>query len=171
MSTYFFNGSCEFPDITKKIKEHYQNKNLVWRKIHNIDVHLIQREFFIQFPKLDKLISDLGCTTFMLFRFHPNTCYGWHVDDSVRSCALNMLLEGFSNSHTFVGNRIKNTENADFSDVQEVVYEPDRFVLLDVRNYHTIYNLDNTRYVLSISLPFEIGNYSEIQEYLTKNNF
>ncbi len=168
--SHFFKCQSDFFEISKSINEMYQNKNLLWFNRFDINVSPVSRNFFEQFPKINQLIDDFECNTYAIFKFDPNTCYGWHVDNAERAYALNMLIEGYGSSYTFVGDKIKDRTNEDFSNVREVPYEANKFVLLDVNSYHTIYNLDKPRYLLTISFPASNLDFNKICEYLIKNN-
>ena len=171
----FFNCQSSFVEVSNGIKQIYQDTSLPWINRFDITLRPVNKDFFVQFPKVYQIIQDFKCNTYAIFRFNPHTCYGWHTDnsndDKGRSCSLNMLIEGYGTSHTFVGNKITGRIGDDFSDVREVTYEPNKFVLLDVNSYHTIFNLEQPRYLLTIGFPPATGKFDEIRKYLIANNF
>lgn len=172
-SNFFFNCKKEFPEIRTALSDYINNNQLNWQKRFGIYVHGLEREFFKQFPKVDQLITEFDCPRYGLFKFDPNTCYGWHIDNPGRSCALNLLIDGY-NSHTFYGEPIlddeKNT-SGDFTNLREVTYTENKFVLMNVHKSHTVFNMDNTRHLLTISFHPAHGNFDKIKKYLMENNF
>lgn len=168
MSDYFFNCDAEFEDIPKAILNYIaENKNISWASRFGILLHDLDREFFRQFKKLDSLMTHFQCQRHPIFKFEPNVCYGWHFDNPTRSCALNMLLTGNS-SYTFCG---ETTNKIDFHNVKRVLYNENKFTLLNVTKHHTVYNLENTRYLLTVSIPPSAGNFDDVKQYLIENNF
>jgi hypothetical protein len=170
MNDFFFNCTTEFKKVSSTILDFVKQENQLWQPIYGIDVCRIDRKFFTQFPEVDKIMTDFKCERHSVFRFPPNTCYGWHIDNPGRTCALNMLLEG-PDSHTFYGNPAQLKENEDYIDITEVKYDPAKFVLMNVHKHHTVYNLNNVRYLLTISFHPRNGNFEDIKKYLIENNF
>jgi hypothetical protein len=167
---YFFNCQSSFPELRESLKQYVKQPNLDWVRRFGVQNHGIPRDFFYQFEKLNQLMEDFDCRRHRIFGFYPNTCYGWHTDISDRACALNMLIDG-SDCHTFFGTSPVIKENDDYENIQEVKYESDKFVLLNVQKSHTVVNLNNQRYLLTISLSPNKGDFRFFKDYLTKNNF
>ena len=132
MSDFFFNCNSEFFEIRSSMLAHVKKKESIWIKDFGIDMCRIERNFFKQFEKLDKLMTKFECRSHSVFRFPPNSCYGWHIDNPGRTCALNMLLEG-TDSHTFCGNpgEVFNKKIVDYTEISEIQYETNKFVLLN----------------------------------------
>jgi len=167
---YAFNCNNPFKDVTPALLDLVKRPETNWVNTFGIKICPVDRAFFQQFEHLDRLMTEFKCRRHSVFRFDPHTSYGWHIDNPGRSCALNMRLEG-ANSHTFCGKHATIKENDDYVDVQEVRYEDDKFVLLNVHKSHTVFNLNNVRYVLSISFRPEYGDFKKIKQYLIENNF
>ena len=81
-----------------------------------------------------------------------------------------MLLEG-TDSHTFCGVPALLKENDDYVSIKEIAYEANKFVLIDVRKPHTVFNKNNVRYVLTISFQEKNGEFGKIKDYLINNSF
>jgi hypothetical protein len=170
MNDYFFNCKHEFVELKTAVIDYMNQSNLVWNSRFDIDVSGISRDFFKPFKEIDSLMEEFSCKRQGIFRFHPNTCYGWHTDNKSRLCALNMLIKG-TDSHTFFGTPASD-QGDDYLNISEVPYYDNRFTLLDVTKHHTVYNLSDIRYLLTISFPVsDTGDFNKVKEYLTKNNF
>lgn len=75
-----------------------------------------------------------------------DTCYRWHVDTD-RGLALNMLLSPSSNS--FCAFRpLQATEERNHP-ILKLNYKPDTYYLLNVKQYHTVFNFDKPRYLFT----------------------
>lgn len=170
---YFYECQHNYIDVAEKTLNHLTEIEPVWQSIFGISLCRLDRSFFNQFETLNKLMTDYKSHRHSVFRFFPNTCYGWHFDNPGRHCSLNLLLTG-SKSHTYFGtltNPEEKTSQDHFEDVCEVPYQPGKFILMNTKERHTVYNLDNMRYLLSISFPPESANYFGLKEYLQQINF
>lgn len=168
MREFFFNCGSSFEDVPREILSYLDEKNdILWTETFGIQVHGMDRSFFKRFAKLDALMAHFGCHRHSVFKFEPNICYGWHVDNPGRICALNMLLTR-DQSYTFCGDTNNNT---DFYNVGRVLYNENKFTLLNVKKHHTVYNLNNMRYLLSISFHPNRATYDDVKKYLIENNF
>ena len=59
--------------------------------------------------------------------------------------------------------------NGQFINTTKLVYKPDKYFLLDVHKFHTVFNFSEERYVLSIGVPSPT-TYNETKQYLIDNN-
>jgi len=98
-----------------------------------------------------------------LYRAHPfkagiikleaNTYYDWHVDTD-RGVGVNMLLNNWDTSHCMFNPGLKRGESVEFGNVTgkfiELKYKPRRYYLFNTQMAHTVYNFEETRYLLSI---------------------
>lgn len=169
---YFYECKQNYLDVAEKISSYLESTNLDYQNTFGIDVARIERNFFNQFSALNELLIKFDSNAQEVFRFFPNVCYGWHHDHGKRNCSLNLLLSG-NKSHTYFGTLMQPQEGVgrrDFVDVLEVPYDPGKIILMNVSKRHTIYNLDNMRYLLSISLPITC-DFQMVKEYLIENNF
>lgn len=78
-----------------------------------------------------------------ILRMPLNTCYDWHVDDE-RGWTINMLLAP-AKSHCLFGSK----EGQSFPFI-ELNYEPGYYYAFNTQVPHTVFNFDETRYLLSI---------------------
>lgn len=97
-----------------------------------------------------------------LFRFQPRTCHAWHVDLQ-RYAAVNMLLEGWD-SITLFGER---ADGINLKNIDQLIYEYDRYYLLNSKMRHTVINFSRPRYLLSIGIPEEF-RFQEVQDYIQR---
>lgn len=173
MPEYFYECQQRYNDVAEKTLQHLSEIEPTWQTIFGIELCRLDRSFFNQFESLNKLMTDFQSHRHSVFRFFPNTCYGWHFDNPGRHCSLNLLLSG-TDSHTYFGTHIKPPEgklSQDYFNVKEVPYEPGKFILMNTEERHTIYNLNNMRYLLSISFPPNATNFFGLKEHLININF
>lgn len=115
-------------------------------------------------PKIVQLVKDIGdVNRISIFRNNPNSCYGWHFD-AIRSSAINMLIDGFDSMCVF-GNPQPQSQ---YSDLSIIKHRPNTYYLLNVKKYHTVYNFNNQRYILSLGIPKK--SFAEVKEYLKEHN-
>jgi len=115
-------------------------------------------------PQIVQAIIDLECTERLsVFRFHPNICYQWHYD-KIRFGSINMLLTGFDSMCVF-GSL---TANNKFSNLTRLIYEPNKYYLMNVKKFHTVFNFSEIRHVVSIGIP--TTGYSDSYVYLKNKN-
>lgn len=114
--------------------------------------------------KIVQLIKDIGSSKRIgVYRMSPNTCYGWHAD-SQRMSSINMLIEGFESMCVFG----EPAPQRQFRNLTKLQHEPKTYYLMNVKKYHTVYNFNSQRYVLSLGIPDK--SFSEVKEYLKENN-
>jgi len=117
-------------------------------------------------PKLVKLINDFDChSKLAIYRFFPNTCYNWHIDHNGRKSSINMLIDGYDSLTMFGVPSV----NGRFTNITPLVYKPNRYVLLNVHKFHTIFNFSEHRYLLSIGIPSPT-TYDQVKQYIIDNN-
>lgn len=132
-----------------------------WKNFLDMDLFILTIDDFELEPKLIELISTFNChNKLAIYRFKPNFCYQWHVD-RIRNCALNLQLIG-NNSFCMFGEPY---EPRKFRNLQQLVYKENTYYLLNVNNYHTVFNFDNDRYLLSIGFP-KPHNFMDVKQYL-----
>lgn len=137
--------------------------NKSWENQHSFDVLNLTNEFNNFDLTLNYFIQNFDAKPFLL-KLSPNTFYRFHVD-SVRKCAINMLLDG-NDSHCYFGKMTKYEEVID--NVSELVYEKDYYYLFNTKEKHAILNLNNYRYMLSVGIE-NYDFFTVLQSY--KNNF
>lgn len=137
-----------------------------WKDIIEMNCLLLTIDDFKTEPDLVKFIEYFGChQKLAIYRFKPNTCYKWHIDHQGRNCCINMLIDGYD-SLTMFGTP---SANGRMVDVTKLVYEQDKYALLNVHKFHTIFNFSEYRYLLSIGVPSS-ASYDEVKQYLIDNN-
>jgi len=97
-----------------------------------------------------------------IFKVQPNSCYNWHTD-GIRCAAINMLLTGY-NSMTLMGQK----DGVFFRNVEQVPYEPNRYVMINTSVSHSVYNFAEDRYLLSLGIPIDFS-YQEVADYIKLN--
>jgi hypothetical protein len=79
-----------------------------------------------------------------IIRMEANTCYRWHVDTD-RVLALNMLLSNHTKSYcTF-----KEPADEVNHPILRLNYKPDTYYLFNTKQYHSVLNFDEPRYLFS----------------------
>lgn len=156
---------------TSKLREHLLNRIAEstedeWKTIIEMNCLLLNIDDFESDPKLVEFIQYANCQQRLaIYRFKPNTCYKWHIDHVGRNCCINMLIDGYD-SLTLFGSP---APNGQFTNITKLVYEPNKYVLLNVHKFHTVINFSENRYLLSIGVPSSIS-YIETKQYLMDNN-
>lgn len=136
-----------------------------WKDSNGIERIELEVSDFADDTQIVRLIEHFDCKAqrkLSIFRFKPFTCHAWHTDLQ-RYAAINMLLEGPSGI-TLFGERAKgvNLEN-----VEELLYWPNRYYVLNSKKQHTVINLANTRYLVSIGIPEEF-TFQDVLDYIEK---
>ena len=149
--------------------------NVIKNKIHSTSeadwIYYLEQSIFLlklkdleSDTKITKLINDIGDKNRIgVYRSSPNTCYGWHFD-SGRMSSINMLIDGFDSMCIF-GNL---NPGKKYTELSVIKHEPATYYLMNVKKFHTVYNFDNQRYILSLGIPDK--SFTEVKEYLKENN-
>lgn len=128
------------------------------------NILLLNIEDLLTDTKIVQLINDIGSLKRIgVYRMSPNTCYGWHAD-AQRMSSINMLIEGFDSMCIFGGI----APQRQYINLKKLQHELGAYYLMNVKKYHTVYNFNNQRYVLSLGIPDK--SFSEVKEYLKENN-
>ena len=137
-----------------------------WEDIIEMRCLLLTIDDFKSEPNLIKFIEKFGChKKLAVYKFNPNTCYKWHIDHQGRKCCINMLIDGYD-SLTMFGTP---ATNGRIVNITKLVYERDKYTLLNVHKFHTIFNFNEHRYLLSIGVPTP-ATYDEVKQYIIDNN-
>jgi len=106
-------------------------------------------EYLINADPVLKKLKELGWIGFKIFKNYPNSYYVWHNDRANRPAAINMAL-GTPNAHTFFkGDLLWEMQYA----VLEADYQPDTYMLFNTSKQHSVFNLGEERYLVSVSVP------------------
>jgi hypothetical protein len=136
-----------------------------WKHFLDMNLFTLTIDDFELEPKLIELINAFDCQNKLaIYRYKPNFCYQWHVD-SIRNCALNLQLLG-NNSFCMFGEYY---EPRKFRNLQQLAYKENTYYLLNVNNYHTVFNFENDRYLLSIGFP-KPHTFEDVKQYLIDHN-
>jgi hypothetical protein len=147
--------------VIEKIKNSLPNQ---WTTTLDQDILNLTIDDFIDDPDMYQTIIDLNAQDRLsVFRFHPNVCYQWHTD-IIREGAINMLLTGFDSFCAFgtlsSGRR--------FINLDRLVHEPNTYYLMNVKKFHSVFNFNETRHIISIGVPFK--TYHETCDYFKDKN-
>ena len=137
-----------------------------WKNVTGQNVLKLTFDDFSNDPKILKMIEHFKCRL-NIIKLLPRSSYSWHKDHIIRPAAINMLLEGWD-SITIMGKSVQ--IGRIFQDLVKIPYEKNRFVLLNVHQWHAVYNFSETRYLLSISIPIQSANYLETLTYIKEND-
>lgn len=154
--------------IESKITEHIKSKIHSANESDWVD-HLEQSILPLKLEDLEgdlkiaQLVKDIGDQKRLgVYRLPPNICYGWHID-SKRCASINMLIDGYDSMCVF------GTQQPfkKFTDLTVIHHDQNSYYLMNVKKFHTVYNFNNQRYVLSLGIAEK--TFSEVQEYLREN--
>lgn len=156
---------------TSTLTQHLRNriytaKEEEWQTLIQMSCLLLNIADFETEPKLVKFINDFNChSKLAIYRFSPHTCYKWHIDHNGRKSCINMLIDGYDSLTMFGVPAI----NGRFTNLTPLVYEQNKYALLNVHKFHTIFNFSEQRYLLSIGIPTP-ATYEEAKQYIIDNN-
>ena len=148
--------------IVNSVKDFiYNSKESDWHIFLEQDILLLPEDIFKSDNQIYQLIKHFGCEKRLgIYRFQPNFSYGWHTD-LIRHVAVNMLIDGW-NSKTYFSKASKIRLN---TNLQEVPYEENKYILMNVKELHSVFNLDNLRYVISIGIP-PPATFQDVSQYV-----
>lgn len=135
-------------------------KESEWIQYLEQSIYLLNIKDFEEDPNILDLINKFGSEKKLcLFRLPPKICYSWHTD-AKRQASVNMLIKGFDSICAF------GTESLEkkFIDLDKIEHKKDTYYLMNVKEPHTVFNFDQERYVVSISIPDT--PYNEVRDYL-----
>lgn len=96
---------------------------------------------------LKQLRESFEGSKYFLLKSEPYTFYSWHTD-SVRGCAVNMLLQGFdSHSDFYIGHR-KDLMHT----IQPLRYQPSKLYLYNTSVDHSMTNYAGERLLFSMTI-------------------
>jgi hypothetical protein len=124
-------------------------KETEWIHYLEQSIYLLNIKDFEADPDVLDLINRFGSEKKLcLFRLPPKICYSWHTD-AKRCASINMLIKGFDSICVF------GTEAPEkkFIDLDKIEHKKDTYYLMNVKEAHTVFNFDQDRYVISISIP------------------
>lgn len=124
-------------------------KESEWIQYLEQSIYLLKMEDFEADPDIIDLINRFGSEKKLcLFRLPPKICYSWHRD-AKRQASINMLIKGF-NSICIFGTEAPEKK---FVDLDKIEHKRNTYYLMNVKESHTVFNFDQERYVVSISIP------------------
>ena len=99
-----------------------------------------------------------------IIKLEPNTYYDWHVDTD-RGAGVNLLLNP-SQSHCLFNRDFKRGKSLEQGNVNgsfvELKYKPHTYYIFNSQVAHSVYNFDDTRYLLTV-------DFKEYKDKLTYN--
>lgn len=152
--------------ISKRIFDKVDNINdPKW--IHYLEqtIYLLNIEDFRDDPDIIDLINRFGSEKKLcLFKLPPKICYSWHKD-ARRHASINMLIQGFDSVCIF------GTESPEqkFINLDKIEHKKDTYYLMNVKESHTVFNFDQERYVVSISIPDT--PYDVVRDYIIEKQW
>jgi hypothetical protein len=141
MSPYFYKLSTQ-DNIVEKIQQKIFDKNSPWDTRRGFAVLKLPTVLFADSLLFPLIMQLRGEPT--VFKMDPMTAYSWHIDTN-RTCAINMLISG-SDSHSFYGVRLDDYN----TQLIELMHEHNKYFLVNTKQQHSVVNLNNMRYMLSI---------------------
>ena len=136
-----------------------------WATSYGLTSLFLKEEDFIADPKITSIIQKFSCyPRLSIKRTDPFSCYVWHRDAN-RNASINMLIDGYDSSSLF-GKMISFNW---FHNLEVLPYEPARYYLMDVTQHHTVINLNNYRYVLTIGFH-PPTTYNDVKMFILEND-
>ena len=80
-----------------------------------------------------------------ILRLNPYTCYDWHIDTR-RGVGINMLLTPHQRSVC----AFKVDLDQHVFKIEELKYKPNTYYIFNTQVPHTVYNFEDTRYLMSV---------------------
>lgn len=145
-----------------KLTEFANNNSTAWFSKNAFGVAVVPEYLIKDDDILIKLKKQFNAVP-VIFRMPPWQFYRFHTD-AIRSCALNLFLEG-SDSQTYYGT---DTPDEEIMNITELVYEPDCYYLLNTHVKHAVVNRNNTRYMFSMGFNMPL-NYDTIRGFCQEN--
>ncbi len=141
------------------LRELYTKPDVVWYKNYAFELLRIENKFFEREPWLLDIINRFGAIP-KVMKIKANTLSQPHTDH-LRPAAINIRLDT-APSHAFF---CKPAEEPGLMYLEEIDYgtEGDA-VLMNTRVLHTVVNLQQERYTLSIGL-FKNGSFKDLAKY------
>ena len=147
--------------VMEKVKSSQESD---WKKIIEMTLLKLSIDDFADDPKIVEIINRFGCEERLsVYKSVPNTCYGWH-SDAIRNASMNMLLAGWDSQCVFGDMKALREIN----NIKILKYEPNRYFLMNVSKFHTVFNFNNPRYMLSIGFP-KPTVFSEAKHFIVDN--
>jgi hypothetical protein len=135
-----------------------------WIQYLEQSIYLLDIKDFHLDPDIFDIINKFGSEKKLcLFRLPPKICYSWHRD-AKRQASINMLIKGFNSICVFGTESIEKK----YINLEKIEHEKDRYYLMNVKESHSVFNFDQERYVVSISIPDT--PYSVVRDYLIEKN-
>jgi hypothetical protein len=149
---YFYELFYQADDNLLKFLNFAISQKYNWVKQNEFNTLAIPNTIFLSTP-LKTFILNFKVVP-VIIKLEPMMCYDWHIDET-RQCSINMLIEG-EDSYCFFGNRL----SKELIELSELKYKKNSFYLLNTKENHSVINLNNIRYILS--LGFNEDSYSKI---------
>ena len=146
-----------------KLTEFAISNSTTWIRKNAFDIAMVPKYLINDDIVVMKLMEQFNAVP-VIFRMPPWQFYRFHTD-AIRSCALNMLLEG-KDSQTYYGTE---TNDEEVLNIVELNYEADCYYLLNTHLKHSVVNRNNTRYMFSMGFNTPL-DYTTVKEFCRANN-
>ena len=136
--------------ITQELLEIAKNDD-PWYTHLSIEMKPVSMDLLTMDPLFNFLSSRYKCQGHV-WRFRPFTCFDWHRDKS-RTSAINIVLTPWVRSYSVFSESKKDymLRTSDYVfDIEDLVYRPDTYYVLSTQTPHTVFNFEETRYLLSV---------------------
>lgn len=143
--------------------EFAKNSTTNWIRKNGFDIAIVSKHLIENDNVVSKLSQQFKSVP-VIFRMPSWQFYRFHTDQ-VRSCALNMLLEG-NDSQTYYGTP---TDDEELTNITELIYEYNTYYLLNTHVKHAVVNRNNIRYMFSMGFNDPL-TYDNIKEFCQDNN-
>lgn len=149
--------------ISEELMEAMRNDVIPWTQAYAWNGKLLPASLLVSDPFLAALMRIYPFQAGIIC-MDANTCYRWHVD-SDRTLGLNMLLSFNSNSFCAFKS-VDDTEERNFP-ILKLDYKPDTYYLLNVKQYHTVFNFDSPRYLFTAQFDNTGLKYQDVIDAIT----
>lgn len=154
---------CELPHkstLSSKLLWAIHTDTTPWSSLYDFNAKLVPKEWLMEDPFMAKLM-ELHSFQAAVIGMDAETCYRWHIDVD-RSASVNMLLTPESHSYCV----FKEDVDTRTHPILRLDYKPDTYYLLNVKKYHTVFNFDKPRYMLSTQFDDINLTYDDIKSEL-----
>ena len=136
-----------------------------WISYYHFNLKSVSYDLLSKDPFFQWLNSRYQFQTGIL-RSDPYTCYDWHVD-TLRKVGINLLINTDVRSACLFS---RNKQQIVF-DIEELKYQPNTYYLFNTQILHSVYNFENTRYLLSVEFIKDSTNlsFNQLMEDIDKN--
>lgn len=130
-------------DITQDIFDYIQDNN-DWTSRYSFSTLILPDKIIKKDKFLNIFSKEIGIKSCVI-KLNPYSFADWHKD--VRPTAINALLKDYKSFTVF---SYKEVPNSVIQNCVYLEYIPNRYYLLNTKIDHTVFNFNETRYLLSV---------------------